>query len=76
MMVQLYVDFNAVDADGCLSTLTEFASEPSVITPGAMLIVGDEEGNSAKARILSVDAGLVRLELQAGSFIAATDRPA
>ena len=70
MTVQLYVDFNALQADGRLTTLLQFAVEAYQVLPGAMLIVGDEEGNTAKAQVLEVDSanGLVRLEVHGGTF--------
>lgn len=73
MAVQLYVDFNAVQSQGRLDTLLQFAVEPYNVLPGAMLIVGDDEGNTAKAQVIAVEPnGLVRLEIQSGSFAPAS----
>lgn len=73
MKIKLYVDFNAIDAEGHLSTLAEFAVDPLVVSTGAVLIVGDEDGNTARARVLEVQAdGLIRLEMQDGTFVPAS----
>lgn len=69
MTVQLYVDFNSIQAEGRLTTLLQFAVEPYQVLPGAMLIVGDEEGNTAKAHVVDIEPdGRVHLEIQSGSF--------
>lgn len=72
MTIQLYVDFNSIQSEGRLTTLLQFAVEPYQVLPGAMLIVGDEEGNRAKAHVLEVEPnGRVHLEIQGGTFEAA-----
>jgi hypothetical protein len=78
MTVQLFVDFNAIAANRRLSTLLEFAVDRGLVVPGAMLVVGDEDGNTAKAQVLEVEEnGMVRLEIQEGSFVPApVDRTA
>ena len=69
MTIQLYVDFNSIQSEGRLTTLLQFAVEPYQVLPGAVLIVGDEEGNRAKAHVVSIEPnGRVHLEIQEGTF--------
>lgn len=59
--LDLWVDFNEVDEDGHLVTLTQFARID--LTLGTFVLVGDHDGTTGKATVIGVEGELVTLSL-------------
>jgi len=65
---EAWVDFNDIDKEGYTSTLRKFTHpELDVSDIGCIILVGDNDGNSAFAKLLSLD-DLVRLRVFVETF--------
>lgn len=65
----LWVDFNALDERDQVQTLAEYAEPDAPLFVGSTLIVGDDDGNSAKAHVLEVRAdGCVTVQVHRATF--------
>jgi hypothetical protein len=66
--VDLWVDFNELDERNRLSSLIEFIS-PGVrkLAVGAIIMVGDYEGNRSEAEVIAMDDEVVEVALRGHS---------
>ncbi|CAN5879544.1 hypothetical protein BH20ACT7_BH20ACT7_15540 [soil metagenome] len=65
-MTRVWVDFNSLDGEGLYPTLQKFASSP--VSIGERVVAFDYDGNEAAARVAAVDGGVVRLQVDLGTF--------
>ena len=70
MPYDIWIDFNAIH-DGLARTLRKFAKPSADLTPGARVIVGDDEGTTATATVESVEDNLVTLRVDASTVVSA-----
>lgn len=68
MAFDVWVDFNTM-RDGVVKTLVSFAPTHLGLAPGRDVVVGDDEGTIAKARVMSVDGDFVTLRVDTRSFV-------
>jgi hypothetical protein len=74
MAFDVWVDFNSM-TDGVVHTLVSFASAHVVLTAGRVVVVGDDDGTIAKARVESVEGDVVTLRVDTSSFVPETASP-
>jgi hypothetical protein len=72
---RVHVDFNDI-RHGRLRALSRNAEDPSAIAPGAQVELWDDDGNTARGRVVEVaDRGLVWFELIRGTWRDPVDPP-
>jgi len=69
---QAWVDFNNIH-ENCTTTLYEFVDEGVELYLGAVLSVGDEDGNVCEAVVTSLEFPIVGLELRMKTFFSDKD---
>ena len=68
-MIDLWVDFNSVDENGVTTSLIEFARPNRLLAVRAIVTVGDDDGNTAKAKIIHItDSFVIYLEILKDTF--------
>lgn len=68
-MMDLWIDFNSVTADGHATSLLQFAREGVELRVGQRITVGDAEGNTCQAEVVKIDSrGLVEVVLTEGTI--------
>lgn len=61
---RIHVDFNGIQEDGRITALTRLADEPSAVEPDALVELWDEDGNTAKGRVVELgDRGQARIKV-------------
>lgn len=61
---RIHVDFNGIQEDGRITALTRHADDPSAVRPGALVVLWDEDGNTAQGRVVEVgDRDLVHIDV-------------
>jgi hypothetical protein len=66
--LQIHVDFNDLD-EGRISALRRHSNEPSAVVLGALVLLLDDEGNSAHGRVTALGKnGLVWIEMLQGTW--------
>lgn len=72
MAFDIWVDFNAMH-DGLVQSLAAFARPHAALAPGHAVVVGDDDGTIAQARIESIEGDVVTLRIDTTSFVADTE---
>lgn len=53
MQRDIWVEFNDIDASGCVATYADMARPGVDLRVGSLVVAGDDEGNTALARVVA-----------------------